>query len=207
MSLIRPHRRTNPSDNAVNHPKHEIHLLRSRWIWCPGQNLIEAISGPVLANSALITDKLRSPWINGWLSLPPSARPVTQPSAELRLLNSTFDQNYPGLLEQKCMIDTKLWSACKAIIWASHTLPLLILLPPSTQLFLLVFLLTALHWRGAINFLYIFGLCGAADCVLTCTTKDTTSSLYCELLFTHIFDLAKGLFMNSATGFSLQHKQ
>ena len=132
---------------------------------------------------------------------------VTQPSAELRLLNSTFDQNYPGLLEQKCMIDTKLWSACKAIIWASHTLPLLILLPPSTQLFLLVFLLTALHWRGAINFLYIFGLCGAADCVLTCTTKDTTSSLYCELLFTHIFDLAKGLFMNSATGFSLQHKQ
>ena len=106
MSLIRPHRRTNPSDNAVNHPKHEIHLLRSRWIWCPGQNLIEAISGPVLANSALITDKLRSPWINGRLSLPPSARPVTQPSAELRLLNSTFDQNYPRLLEQKCMIDT-----------------------------------------------------------------------------------------------------
>ena len=33
---------------------------------------------------------------------------VSQPSAELRLLNSTFDQNYPRLLEQKCMIDTKL---------------------------------------------------------------------------------------------------
>ena len=183
MSLIRPHRRTNPSDNAVNHPKHEIHLLRSRWIWCPGQNLIEAISGPVLANSALITDKLRSPWINGRLSLPPSARPVTQPSAELRLLNSTFDQNYPGLLEQKCMIDTKLWSACKAIR-ASHTLPLLILLPPSTQLFLLVFLLTAIHWRGAINF---YLACVALLTVYWPVQLKTPPLAYIASYYLHIF--------------------
>ena len=50
--------------------QHQNHLLRTRWIWCPGQNwgLIRPISDPVLAAFALITDKLRSRWIRSRLS-------------------------------------------------------------------------------------------------------------------------------------------